>query len=47
MSLFVYEYDVPEIFIKQNRILVYSALKNYPENFLQVKRNSKIKNIRE
>ena len=46
-SLFVDEHDVSEIFIKWNWILVYSALKKYPENFLQVKRDSKMKNIRE
>jgi len=46
-SLFINEDGVSEIFIKWNRILAYSALKKYPENFLQVKRDSKMKNIRE
>ena len=47
MKLFVHEDGVQEIFIKWNRILVYIALSSSPENFIQVKRDSKMKDIRE
>ena len=47
MKLFVHEDGVQEIFIKWNRILVYNALSISPKNFLKVKRNSKMKDIRE